>query len=169
MRHDAPITFSDPDHQNSRNGAPWSGELTVKAGSIEEGQGAADIKLKGSMVHTGADLTKHSFSTTLGAFGEFMVTVTVLLFALSTAISWSYYGDRCAEYLFGLRAVFVYRLAFLGFVYLGAMLPLKTVWDFGDVALGAMTVPNLIACILLAKHVRRMQDDYFSREHKPTR
>ena len=168
MRHDGPVNFKTPDQVITRSGRPFSGEVIVKGGVIEDPL-AAELDIKANMVLTGADLTKNAFAQTLGRFGELMVTLTVLLFALSTAISWSYYGDRCAEYLMGLRAVFVYRIVFLGFVYLGAVLPLQTVWDFGDLALGLMTVPNLIAVILLAPVVRKMQDEYFSRRQEPTR
>ena len=61
----------------------------------------------------------------------------------------------------------VYKLAFLGFVFLGAILPLQTVWTFGDVALGMMTIPNLIAVVFLSRQVRQMQDEYFAQEHTP--
>ncbi|HMS17860.1 MAG TPA: alanine:cation symporter family protein, partial [Planctomycetota bacterium] len=71
------------------------------------------------------------------------------------------------QYIFGTRGVLVYRLLFLGFVVLGAVLPLQTVWDFGDAALGLMTVPNLIAILFLSGEVRRMQREYFA--HPPRR
>ena len=74
----------------------------------------------------------------------------MLLFAISTAISWSYYGDRATEYLFGARWVSTYRWIYVGFFFLGAILPLEAVWTFGDVALGLMSFPNLVALVMLS-------------------
>ena len=161
VRNDCAVVFGESDHRIMVGGKPWSGELTVKGGEI---QGApADAELTAGYVRTGQDLTASAFKQSLGGFGGFIVTLTVILFALSTAISWSYYGDRCTEFLFGIRAVLVYRVVFLGFVVLGAVLPLQTVWDFGDLALGLMTIPNLIAVFVLGGQVKRQQDDYLAR------
>jgi len=96
-----------------------------------------------------------------------IVTLAVLLFAVSTAISWSYYGDRATEYLFGARWIGTYRWVYLTFFFLGAILPLQAVWTFGDVALGLMSFPNLLALILLSRSVVAMTRDYFSREQRP--
>jgi AGCS family alanine or glycine:cation symporter len=97
------------------------------------------------------------------------VTVAVVLFAVSTGISWSYYGDRATEFLFGARAIPIYRWIFVGFFFMGGILPLSSVWKWGDVALGLMSFPNLIALIFLSGQVARLTRDYFSREHKPFR
>jgi AGCS family alanine or glycine:cation symporter len=91
----------------------------------------------------------------------------VILFAMSTGISWSYYGDRSVEYLFGAGAIPIYRWVFVLFFFLGCILPLSAVWTFGDVALGLMTLPNLIAIFMLTGSVVGVTKDYFSREHKP--
>ena len=99
----------------------------------------------------------------LGDWGNWVVTLCVLLFAVSTMISWSYNGDRCVTYLFGVRWVIVYRAVFLVFVYLGATLALETVWTLGDIALGLMTVPNLLAVILLTPKIVELSRDYFKR------
>jgi AGCS family alanine or glycine:cation symporter len=90
----------------------------------------------------------------------------VILFAVSTGISWSYYGDRATEYLLGSWAIPYYRWIFVGFFFMGAILPLSAVWKFGDVALGIMSFPNLVAIILLSGSVARMTRDYFSRPQK---
>jgi AGCS family alanine or glycine:cation symporter len=169
--NEAPILFQDGGHLILENGSPWSGEVTVSGGSLTDAAKAkvSGVTVTGRMVKTGQDLTAYSFQSTLGGFGTIMVTLAVVLFGLSTAISWSYYGDRCTEFLFGIRAVLVYRCVFLFFVYLGAVLPLQMVWDLGDLALGLMTIPNLIAIFALSGVVRSMQDEYYSREHKRTR
>lgn len=115
-------------------------------------------------------LTSHAFKEGLGflfGYGDKIVTLSVLLFAVSTAISWSYYGDRSTVYLFGEKAIITYKWVFLLFVFIGAIAELEAVWAFGDAALGIMTFPNLISIIFLSTALRAMTKDYFSKEHTP--
>jgi AGCS family alanine or glycine:cation symporter len=91
------------------------------------------------------------------------VLLSVLLFAISTAISWSYYGDRCANYLFGKRAVMPFKMVFVGMHFVGAVVSLATIWTIGDIALGLVTFPNLIAVVALSGLVAKMTRDYFQR------
>ena len=117
-------------------------------------------------------LTAFAFKTGLNSlfdYGDKIVTASVLLFAVSTAISWSFYGDRSTEYLFGEKAIIPYRLVFVLFVFLGAIASLEAVWAFGDAALGIMTFPNLISILLLANTLKTMTAEYFSGEHVPHR
>ncbi|MEE1574416.1 MAG: alanine:cation symporter family protein, partial [Candidatus Neomarinimicrobiota bacterium] len=100
-------------------------------------------------------------------FGDKIVTVSVLLFAVSTAISWSYYGDRSVVYLFSEKAIMAYKWVFLLFVFIGAIAELEAIWAFGDAALGIMTFPNLISIIFLSTALKVMTKDYFSKEHVP--
>jgi AGCS family alanine or glycine:cation symporter len=88
----------------------------------------------------------------------------VLLFAISTAISWSYYGDRCANYLFGHRAVLPYKIVFVIMHFVGAMVALSVIWDLADVALSIVIWPNLIALLLLAPVVVSETRSYFERK-----
>ncbi|PJA52943.1 MAG: sodium:alanine symporter family protein [Candidatus Marinimicrobia bacterium CG_4_9_14_3_um_filter_48_9] len=118
----------------------------------------------------GSPMTAYAFSqglNSLGGWGGYIVTVGVVLFALSTAISWSYYGDRGAQFLWGDKAIIPYKIVYVFMVFLGGIFSLEIVWGFGDIALGLMAIPNLIAIILLAGKVKEMKDDYFSREHLP--
>ncbi|MBU1190121.1 MAG: alanine:cation symporter family protein [Gammaproteobacteria bacterium] len=117
----------------------------------------------------GAALTAHAYSETLGAAGAWVVGGGLTLFAFSTIISWSYYGDRSARFLFGEAAVMPYRVVYSLLVVFGAAVPLQLVWNFADVANILMAVPNLIALILLAGLVKKLKNDYFSRKHIPTR
>jgi AGCS family alanine or glycine:cation symporter len=114
-------------------------------------------------------LTSFAFKEGLSWFtnlGDKIVTVSVLLFAISTAISWSFYGDRSANYLFGKKAILPYKWFFLVFVFIGAIAELEAVWAFGDAALGFMTFPNLISIILLSTSLKVMTKKYFSEEHR---
>ncbi len=100
-------------------------------------------------------------------YGDKIVTLSVTLFAVSTAISWSFYGDRSTEYLFGEKAIIYYRWIFVAFVFIGAIASLEAVWAFGDAALGFMTFPNLLSIILLSTALKKMTKEYFSIDHKP--
>jgi AGCS family alanine or glycine:cation symporter len=111
----------------------------------------------------GAALSAYAFKRSLGEAGAWVVGVSLVFFAYSTIIAWSYYGDRSAEYLFGERAVLPYRVIYTVLVVVGAYVPLKLVWNFADIANIFMAVPNLISLILLAGLVKRLSDDYFRR------
>jgi AGCS family alanine or glycine:cation symporter len=150
------------------DGNAWSGRLDVASDGAISVPGGAALTVDGRVLLTGAPLTAHGFQKALpGRWGDNIVTLAVLLFAVSTAISWSYYGDRATEYLFGPRWIKVYRWVYLCFFFLGAILPLSAVWTFGDVALGLMSFPNLLALVLLTGATVSMTREYFSREHKP--
>lgn len=130
---------------------------------------AEDVKLEGSILQNGSPLTAWAFKKGLdpiGNWGNYIVTIAVFLFAISTAISWSYYGDRSIEYLFGSKAIMPYRFVFVVVHFLGAIFSLELVWGFGDTALGLMAIPNLIAILALSGVARRLSVDYFSRSHK---
>ena len=99
-------------------------------------------------------------------FNPWPVTIAVILFAVSTGISWSYYGDRAIEYLFGSKAIRIYRWVFIFMFFMGSILPLSAVWKFGDVALGLMSFPNLVALIFLSGSVVTMTRTYYSKQHK---
>ncbi len=116
----------------------------------------------------GAALTAYAFSLTLGSSGAWVVGIGLTLFAFSTIIAWSYYGDRAAKFLFGERAVLPYRLIFTLLVVVGAAVPLPLVWNVADIMNLFMALPNLLGLILLAGLVRRLQKDYFSRPHRRT-
>lgn len=113
-------------------------------------------------------LTSYAFKEGLSflfGYGDKIVTVSVLLFAISTAISWSYYGDRATDYLFGSKSIIIYKWLFLLFVFIGAIAELEAVWGFGDAALGFMTFPNLISVILLSTYLKKITKEYYSMKH----
>ena len=117
----------------------------------------------------GSLLTSFAFKEGLSwiiPFGDKIITLGVLLFAISTVISWSFYGDRATEYLFGEKAIPVYRTFYISFVFIGAIATLEAMWAFGDAALGFMTFPNLISIVLLSGTLKKMTKDYFDMDHK---
>ncbi len=111
----------------------------------------------------GAALTAHAFQSSIGVAGAGVVGVGLSLFAFSTIIAWSYYGDRSARFLFGEGAVRPYRLLFTFLVMIGAAIPLKLVWNLADVTNILMALPNLLSLALLAGLVRRLKNEYFAR------
>ena len=110
----------------------------------------------------GAALTAHAFQTSLGPAGAAVVGIGLSLFAFSTIIAWSYYGDRSAHFLFGERAVGPYRVVFTFLVLVGAAVPLKLVWNIADITNILMALPNLLSLAMLAGLVKGMKNAYFS-------
>jgi len=111
----------------------------------------------------GAALTAHAFQSSIGVAGASVVGIGLSLFAFSTIIAWSYYGDRCAYFLFGEGAVLPYRVLYTFLVMAGAAVPLKLVWNLADITNILMALPNLLGLALLAGLVQRMKNEYFSR------
>ncbi len=107
----------------------------------------------------GAALTGAAFGSVISWFPS-VLAFCVLLFAFSTMISWSYYGERCFTYVFGPKSSMVYKVIFLGFIYLGAVSSLGNVIDFSDMMILAMSVPNMIGLYILSGEVRRDTDRY---------
>lgn len=134
-------------------------------------QGANPVfSLHGKALRNGSPLTAQAFETGLpGKWGGLVVTFGVLLFAVSTAISWSYYGDRAVTYLVGPKGVRPYRYIYVLIVFIGANASLGIVWSFGDIVLALMAIPNLFALFLLAPKIQQLKQAYFSREHTPVR
>jgi alanine or glycine:cation symporter, AGCS family len=153
-------------------GDSFTGNIEVTDGEIELA-GLDDLQLSGLMAQNGSPLTAWAFKEglrpILGPWGYLIITIGVVLFGISTAISWSYYGDRAIVYLAGPQYVLPYKLVFVLMNFLGAIFSLEVVWNFGDSALGLMALPNLIALIFLGTKVRSMTNEYFSRDHKPLR
>jgi len=116
----------------------------------------------------GAALTAHAFSQSLGEIGGWVVGISLSLFAFSTIIAWSYYGDRSAKFLFGEKAVIPYRIFYIILVVVGAAVPLQLVWNIADTMNILMALPNLISLVLLAELARRLSVEYFSRPHTIT-
>lgn len=99
---------------------------------------------------TGAALTANSFEWLLPGLGNWVVTIGLIFFAYSTILGWSYYGERCASYLFGERCIGSFRVVYTSFVMLGAIVSLDLVWALSDIFNGLMAFPNLVGLLLLS-------------------
>ena len=112
---------------------------------------------------TGAALTTAAFNESIMG-GGYIVSIGIMLFAFSTLLSWEYYGERCAEYLFGPKAIMPYRIVWIPFVVLGAIGSLELIWDVADTLNGLMAIPNLIGILGLSGVVIAETKDFFKRE-----
>jgi AGCS family alanine or glycine:cation symporter len=124
--------------------------------------------LYGRVVENGAPLTALAFEQGLSHLfpgGQYIVTLCVFLFGISTAISWSYYGDRAIQYLAGDRSIVYYKGVYVIMNFIGAILALTTVWTIGDITLGLMALPNLIALFALSGVVYELTQTYFAKQH----
>ena len=114
---------------------------------------------------TGAALSVQAFTTGLpGTWGGIIVTTGLVLFAFSTLIGWSYYGETGIVYLFGTRAALPYRLLWLVFIYLGSIGSLHLVWDVADTLNGLMAIPNLISVLISIPILRQLHREFFARK-----
>jgi AGCS family alanine or glycine:cation symporter len=114
---------------------------------------------------TGAALSTKAFETGLpGTWGDIVVTGGLLLFAYSTLVGWSYYGETGIVYLLGTAAAIPYRVAWLVFCYLGAIGSLHLVWDIADTLNGLMAIPNLLSVLLSLGLLRRLMREFFAAE-----
>ena len=113
---------------------------------------AAGTPLLASLT-TGAKLTAAAFSTVFGPLGGVFVSVSLVLFAFSTLLGWSYYGQRGTEYLFGARAAGLYKVCFTAATVLGCTMELSLAWSLSDTFNGLMALPNLVGVLLLRKQV----------------
>jgi AGCS family alanine or glycine:cation symporter len=130
----------------------------------ENEEGVRTSSLYGNTIYNGAPLTGFAFERGLSPLfpgGSMIVTISVLLFAISTSISWSYYGDRSSQYLFGDKSIIWYKFVYIGMHFVGAVVTLETIWAIGDIALGLMTFPNLIALFALSGVVYKSSKQYF--------
>jgi AGCS family alanine or glycine:cation symporter len=112
---------------------------------------------------SGAALTSQAFASALPSFGNYLVAIALALFAFTTIIGWSFYGERCIEFLFGVRAITPYRVLWVVAIPLGATLSLDFVWLVADTLNAMMAIPNLVALALLSPVVFKLTREYFSR------
>ena len=112
---------------------------------------------------SGAALSSAAFSSGFGQFGAIFMAIAMCLFAFSTVVGWSYYGERTYEYLFGSKTTIIYKVIFLCTIILGTATQLDLVWDIADTLNGLMAIPNLIGVVALSGTVAAMTKDYLKR------
>ncbi|HEL2382715.1 TPA: sodium:alanine symporter family protein [Streptococcus suis] len=110
----------------------------------------------------GAPLTQAAFATIFGNTGSIALTISLVLFAFTTILGWSYYGERCIEFLFGTKSILPYRLLFVAMVALGGFLKLDLIWTIADIVNGLMALPNLIALLALSPVIIKETRQYFT-------
>ena len=113
---------------------------------------------------SGATLTTAAFNSGLPVIGQYIVTLGLAVFAFTTIIGWSFYGERCTEYLFGLKAVPVFRFIWVIAIPVGATQQLDLAWLIADTLNALMALPNLIALILLSPVVFRLTQEYLKKQ-----
>lgn len=140
-------------------GEPFSGTVEVEDGALATG----GVTLRGkSLVHS-VRLTSEAFKRSFfGDYGQYAVTVGLVLFAFSTAVAWSYYGDRAITYLFGTRWVMPYRALYVLAFFLATVLDTSLVWLVSAVTLTLMALPNLLGIVLLAGEMKSTVRDYWA-------
>ncbi|BAQ24127.1 alanine/glycine:cation symporter family protein [Streptococcus troglodytae] len=112
----------------------------------------------------GAPLTQSAFATVFGNIGVLVLTLCLVLFAFTTILGWSYYGERCFEFLFGVKHISIYRSIFIVMVALGGFLELDLIWTIADIVNGLMAIPNLIALLALSPIIIAETRNYFKRK-----
>ena len=112
----------------------------------------------------GVRLTQAAFSTIFSSFGPVLLTVFLVLFAFTTILGWNYYGERCFEFLFGVKYIRLYRIIFVAMVLLGGFIELEAVWVIADIVNALMALPNLIALLALSPVIIAETRKYFDKK-----
>ena len=139
--------------RDASTGTAYSGDLVVEDGRIFQADG--NIVFEGrSLVHS-APLTTIAFSRGfLGDLGSYIIPISLLMFAFSTAIAWSYYGDRAVTFLWGVEYVRYYRVVYVAGFFAAAIIDTTIIWTFSGIAIALMTIPNIIGILLLHREMK---------------
>jgi AGCS family alanine or glycine:cation symporter len=141
----------------NKEGLPFTGFIDITDGKLS----SDGMSVVGDSLLLGADLTSKAFSRSIfGEFGQYIVAIGLLLFAFSTAIAWSYYGDRATVHLFGEGWILYYRIIYVGAFFTAAIIDTKIVWDIATVIGPIATVPNLLAILFLRKEIKKLDSEY---------
>ena len=143
----------------------FTGEVMVRDGNIAE----PDVYLRGdSLIHSAA-LTVEAFNRSfLGGIGPYIVALGLMLFAFSTALAWSYYGDRSMTFLFGTNSIMPYRLVYVVGFFLAAIADTTLIWQIAAITMVVMTLPNLLGLVVMRQEIRQEIREYwagFSKAH----
>ncbi|MEH6811909.1 MAG: alanine:cation symporter family protein, partial [Motiliproteus sp.] len=113
---------------------------------------------------SGASLTSAAFADALPGVGNYIVAIALAVFAFTTILGWSLYGERCAEFLFGVKIIIPFRILWILAVPVGTMVSLDFVWLLADTLNAMMAIPNLIALALLSPVVFKLTKEYFDKQ-----
>ena len=142
-------------------GERYNGILPVEDGRIFNA--TSEIQLTGRSLLHSAPLTTMAFSRGLfGEAGRFIIPISLLLFAFSTAISWSYYGDRAVTFLWGIDKVRYYRVLYVLGFFAASIIDTTIVWTFSGIAIALMTIPNIIGILMLHREMKETVADYWA-------
>jgi AGCS family alanine or glycine:cation symporter len=138
----------------------FNGTIQVEDGKLIEG----DVLFRGESLTHSAPLTAYAFTKGfLGDYGKYIITLGLLLFAFSTVISWSYYGDRCVVYLVGTKGITIFRIIYVLGFFVASFTDTKLVWIISGIAVALTALPNIIGLFLLSKDVKNTIEDYEDR------
>lgn len=142
----------------SLDGKPLSGTFEV----VEGKPANSAISIAGNSLLHSAPLTTEAFKRGFfGDYGQYIIAIGLLLFAFSTAISWSYYGDRATTYLFGSKYVIYYRIIYIVGFFAAAMIDTSIVWLISGITIAFMAIPNLLGMLILHREVKSTIRDYW--------
>ena len=148
----------DTTYKSRETNQIFSGVITVDKGKITN---PGDFIVEGKSLLRSADLTGKAFTKSVfGEYGQYIVAFGLLLFAFSTVIAWSYYGDRATAHLFGEGWILYYRIVYVGAFFIASVVDTKIIWDIATVIGPIATIPNLIALILLRKEIKQIDEGY---------
>ncbi len=134
------------------SGEPYTGHVKVENGNVSNGE---SISFEGASLIHSAPLTTEAFTKSwLGDYGRYIVSIGLLLFAFSTAISWSYYGDRAIIYLVGYKGITYYRILYVIGFFVASFVDTTIIWTISGITVALMTIPNLIGILLLRKEMK---------------
>ena len=141
--------------------------LTILTSGVYNMEGYLTAIAEGgeNAVVSGTTLTANAFATVI-PYGDRFVAIAIMMFAFSTILGWSYYGERAVEYLFGIKGILPYKIFFVIVIFFGCTASLSLVWDIADTLNGFMSVPNLIAVSLLSGEVIQMTKEYLEKKKK---
>ena len=144
----------------TRDGTPLSGTFAVTEGRLDD----ASVEVSGkSLIHS-VPLTTVAFTRGLfGEFGQYIVSIGLMLFAFSTAIAWSYYGDRAMTYLLGSKSVMPYRVVYVAGFFYAAFADTTIVWNLALITIVLMTAPNLFGLLYMHKDMKQTVSDYWNK------
>ena len=141
------------------DGMPYNGEVNVTNGVVDENN---PVEIHGKSLLHSARLTTQAFTSSyFGDYGRYIVSIGLLLFAFSTTVAWSYYGGRATTYLLGEKWVMPYRLLYVAAFFFASISDSRIIWQIALVTVAAMTIPNLIAILMMHKEMKQTVKDYW--------